>query len=589
MVRRFLVTTSLEETWPRNSLPVLFLGEWCRIYRRKSAWQKLDAKVVPYHWDDRQKLYKDYKYIKKVTNEVLEALVAELNKIHNVNHSKRYWQIVIGPWVGYFIQILYDRWSMLYFATRDNEISGVNVLKRSIEDHVPNDMNDFVSRLIEPPWNEAIYAEILRWMKFPVEWVSHGHQSLAPDSKVSLGTPLNKVKIYTKAIVNRLFKLFTREDEFFFISSYLGPLNEFLLQLKLRQVPKKWPSATTPIFQVNLSMRKFELRIENNLDDFVELVKALIPSHIPTAYLEGYQKLVALSSKLPWPKRPAAIFTANSYSSDEVFKVWSADKVERGVPLIIGQHGGNYGVSLWNFTEDHQIEISDYFLTWGWDDVNQENIIPIGNFKGFGKKVIPRKSGFALLVQMSIPLNSYHMSSSPVSSIQWSMYFDDQCQFIRSLPLNLRQRTLIRPYFTDFNNCQVQRWSELFPELHVDDGSHSIQGLMKNSRIVISTYNATTYLESMSLNFPTIIFWNKSHWELRSEAIPFFEELKSVGIFHESPEEAAKKMISVWEDVAGWWNSYEVQVVRRKFCDRYAFIPNAPLVRMKEIFIKFAK
>ena len=31
---------------------------------------------------------------------------------------------------------------------------------------------------------------------------------------------------------------------------------------------------------------------------------------------------------------------------DELFKVWSAEKVEKGVPLVIGQHGGHYGQGL---------------------------------------------------------------------------------------------------------------------------------------------------------------------------------------------------------------------------------------------------
>ena len=112
--------------------------------------------------------------------------------------------------------------------------------------------------------------------------------------------------------------------------------------------------------------------------------------------------------------------------------------------------------------------------------------------------------------------------------------------------------------------------------------------LLKKTRIYISTYNATTYLESLSLNFPTIMFWNPKHWELRDSALPYFEKLKSVGIFHETPESAARQMEAVWHDVAGWWQSAEVQVVRQEFCECYAHIPEQPLEVMAKLFRNIA-
>ena len=35
---------------------ILFLGEWCRLYSRKFVWNDLDAIVVLYHWDNREKI-----------------------------------------------------------------------------------------------------------------------------------------------------------------------------------------------------------------------------------------------------------------------------------------------------------------------------------------------------------------------------------------------------------------------------------------------------------------------------------------------------------------------------------------------------
>ena len=49
-----------------KSEPVIFLGEWCKAFNHKAKWNKMDAIVAPYHWDDREKLFQDRKYIADV-------------------------------------------------------------------------------------------------------------------------------------------------------------------------------------------------------------------------------------------------------------------------------------------------------------------------------------------------------------------------------------------------------------------------------------------------------------------------------------------------------------------------------------------
>ena len=73
-MERLLVTTALEETWGGGA-PVVFLGEWCRLYDRRHIWGKLDAQVLTYHWDNRKKYFLDYAYLKEVNETILEKLV----------------------------------------------------------------------------------------------------------------------------------------------------------------------------------------------------------------------------------------------------------------------------------------------------------------------------------------------------------------------------------------------------------------------------------------------------------------------------------------------------------------------------------
>jgi putative transferase (TIGR04331 family) len=99
--------------------------------------------------------------------------------------------------------------------------------------------------------------------------------------------------------------------------------------------------------------------------------------------------------------------------------------------------------------------------------------------------------------------------------------------------------------------------------------------------LYISTYNATTFLESFSMNVPTVIYWNPKHWELRDSAAPYFEELRQVGIFHDTPSSAAMHVAAIWDDVSGWWKRPEVQASVERFTARYSNLPDDLLDRLE--------
>jgi putative transferase (TIGR04331 family) len=55
-----------------------------------------------------------------------------------------------------------------------------------------------------------------------------------------------------------------------------------------------------------------------------------------------------------------------------------------------------------------------------------------------------------------------------------------------------------------------------------------------------------------------------------------------VGIFHESPESAAKQVAKVWDDVDAWWDNQDVVSVRKEFCMRYADLADDLLKRIEK-------
>lgn len=578
-MKRFLITTAVEETW-RQDEPVLFLGEWCRRYSRKDRWSGMDAEVLPYHWDDRAKLYADYQYLQGFYERLLQDLTVQLNQIHSMNHSLRYWRILIGPWLGYFTQMLFDRWTSIQQAIDQYDLSGTIVLTGQEETLVPNDMTDFNRLLIEDEWNHHLYATILQQFT-AVPCIKQTRQSIRGTTKI---LPAISWKQQIKRTLVAWFALaasnLTRDQDALFLSTYLPFRDAMRLQRRFGQVPQLWRLVPPIHVAVEWTQRQWIVAGECR-SEFETCARSLIPRQIPTTYLEGYLRLVEQAAGLPWPKQPKVIWSSNSHNADDVFKAWAAQKVEQGSPLVIGQHGGHYGVGRWSFNEDHEIAIGDCYLSWGWTEPGQPKIKPAGQLKSKAPLVVnhAEKPG-ALLVTTTIPCQSYWMFSAMVSR-QWLDYFHDQCTFVENLPAHIRETLTVRLYSQDYGWDQTTRWHDRFPNLLLNEGQSDISDLVRQSRLYISTYNATTFLESFTMNVPSVIYWNPGHWELRNSAIPYFEELKRVGIFHETPESAARHVAAIWDNVDAWWASPAVREVLERFKHRYCHLPDDLLDRVE--------
>jgi len=587
MVERILITSLFEETWPNDKTPVLFLGEWCRLHARKARWLKMNAEVVPYHWDDRKKYHTDFLYLEKLYEKLLADLSEKLNQVHNTKHNSRYWRILIGPWLGYFVQMLFDRWFMLEKALSEYEVSKIYVLDTSIEKVIPFDMTHFQELFVDDLWNEAIYHGILkRLSRIQIIIINKEHQSekdhSANISRLQPSVLRDRFKTGVVKTLNRILGCFVRQSESFFISSYLPAKTAFQLQWKLGQIPKFWTRVPLSKTGTEWSVRNFTIATNVCEDAFERIAREMVSEHIPTLYLEGYKSLIEKIRALPWPQNPRFIFTANSYNFDDVFKAWAGDKTEKGSKLIITQHGGNYGTTAVSFTEDHQIAIADSFISWGWEKKNEPVVKPFANVLVIDRKQKWNNSGNLLLVTMALPRYSYHLYSLPLSS-QYLGYLEDQFRFVRALPNFLQEKLLVRLFSQDLKWSLKQRWQDNLPGIELEEGIEPMPSLINNSRIFVSTYNSTTFLETLSLNIPTIIYWNPKHWELRKEAIPYFDQLKAVGIFHETPESAALKVAEVWDNVTAWWYLPEIQETRTEFCSKYSRTVKNPVKQLLNI------
>lgn len=589
MKNRFLITTAEERTW-KFDRPVVFLGEWCRRYDRKSIWEKMDAEVSqPYCLSLEQKK-KEIKFLRKLESDLFPQIAFQLNLFHGVNYSDRYWQILIGQWLRVFIETVSFRYNAIKQCLDFYFVSETSVLYPDYYSLGTFDFLSFIYAANNDIWNNILYSKILYFLrrenitqeKIKID-ESRFYQIKSNPSAETFKNHLRKIILNSQEF---FCKKLTRDTDSYIVNSYLPRLEEMKLKISFFQNPFFLKTVNPELTEPNISLRnelRCQMEIEND-NSLISFLKGIFFESIPSCYLEGYENLIKSMKNFGFPKNPKFIFTSNNFFSDEIFKVWTAGRVEDKTPYFIGQHGNNYGVHRFISFETIEETTSDKFLTWGWKAGLPQHL-PAFNFKTAGQD--PGQFDFqgGLLLIEDLLYNQVYFWDKYA---EFCEYFEDQLTFVQNLKLQCRKELIIRlhPSAKLLHWFEQERWADFDPSIKLDFGSRKIKDVIKTSRLVVHSYDSTGILETLSLNIPTLSFWQNNLDHVRDHAIPYYRDLIEVGIFHLSPESVANKINLIWDDVSAWWYSDKVQGARKNFCDQFSVESKNPLRDLKKILTK---
>ena len=396
---------------------------------------------------------------------------------------------------------------------------------------------------------------------------------------------------FAKYITRLVHKI--QQPDYFIINSYLSRKDEIKLKLFLKEIPLNYKRAiydpkinykptnfinnkANILDPINLKINE-ESNWENRNKDFLHWFSEVLPYFIPYNYSLNFSKFLEDMQALPFPKKSKVIFTSVLHVQHDYFNLYTSERVYLGAKYIIGQHGGTFRSAKINYIENIHKELPNYYLTWGRDNHNDDSfpakIMPVGNLKLSSKKVIKHEFKKKRILFLTIEHQRHsEMLSSVVISSQWLEYFEGLKDFIKKMSdLKLSDSIIVRNKLRKNGWNLSKKLSHQFPKLILDDITDYHKSIRLSS-LVVSTYNGATYLESMSLNIPTIFFWDPTYWELKESSINDYNELIEVGIFHTSASSAAEFINKTHSDIEGWWFSKKVQAVREKFCEKYSKI-----------------
>ena len=573
---RYLITTEDEKTWKFDQ-PVIFLGEWCRLYDRKNIWMNMDAVVSkPYGLDVITK-DKDQFKVRLLEEKILSELCGILNENFHTNHSKRFWQIILGPWLRIILSLLLNRTYTIKQCLDMHEISGTTIYQSEYCSlSTPNFRSAYDNCFDNEKWNNVLNGKILSLIKnkISISYIKdkNGNYSYQNLRSKNINNNQSQKINFKNFIIRNYYKIankLVKNNDAFLISTYLNFKQLIKLELLLGQIPQLWKKVeyrinTKPdkLLREKLTKKFFK----KSKDDLENVIRNLLFELLPVSYLEGFYEIKKIVNKLPWPKSPRFIFTSNSFGTDEVFKLWTAIKVESGTKYYIGQHGNSYFTYKFDFPRIEE-QTADKFLTWGWKS-KFSKYVPMFNFKTAGDKVSHNNKGGLLLIQKPQPTRT---KTWDVHS-EFNNYFEEQKKLVTGLRTGPKRKLTIRLKRSNVNLKlnENSRWLDFDKSIKIEKGTTKLKNLIADNRLIIHTYDTTGMLENFSLNIPTLIFLHKGLYHLRESVKTDYQCLIENGIMHLSSQSIINKVNEIWNDVDKWWNEKNVQNAKNKFCEKYS-------------------
>lgn len=564
----FLATTAIEDLWD-TSYPIVFLGEWCKRYSRKKFWENIVSETLPSYFEEK-KSNEIYLYLNNVFERLLFVLHKQMNQIHGTDFNVRYWRIILGSWLTYYIHIMYDRYKNLeHFIRSYPDFTSICLDKECFI--IPKDTIHFVCHINNDDYNLQIYSSILSGMgyKLPVK----EFKVTVPDVSMYFTEKSRWFKNILKYTYKLTCKIFQNKQQVFLRNTYFSNASMFKLILKTKGAV--WPCVygyqDLPDFPVNHKAREIVGNFDFGENKFEKMLVALMPFYIPQSMIEGFGFLRE-KVKNDFISRPKAIMSAICWWFDNIFRVWVAESTEKGTMLLGVQHGGNYGIAANLLQEDIELGIVDKFYSWGWERRGTyAKVIPMPAPKLVEKKnkSLGRNNG-VLYVLSNCPR---YLCQIPWSANYWEDYFINQTLFISHLSESVTGQLRIRPHREDLGWDLRDRIRDLFPQIKIENWDILFSDSLRKCSVYVSDHPlySTTFIEALSNNKPTIIFCNPNFAAnaVRGEAMELFSQLKNNSIIFDDPITAARHLNSVYGSIESWWNEPKRQMAIRSFLDKH--------------------
>ena len=346
--------------------------------------------------------------------------------------------------------------------------------------------------------------------------------------------------------MSRLTAVFTKNNRFLIISSYLGRRREFLLNLRLRQLPLLSEIRDFSLGVSDCSGVEFRETRKLEISQVLDLIVSMV---VPCALRQPPKNVLPVLESHGWSKTPKVIFTSNSFDSDDAFKLYLAHHFEE-VTYLVGQHGNNYGVTL---LADRAPEVESAGLFLGWGQSDYVNGKRVGVLKpDFTPRRRARISSFILLLRD--PMKGFLWADPGYANARYAREIID---LIDSM-LKLRIPTRVRPHWSSSKSLLEKIRGRFGQDImfSMSDLATGLRAELRSS-FPIFTYDSTGMLELASSGFDFIAYIPDGLDLVNSNVQSLYGELEGAGVLSTRMEDAVEMIEKIGR------NSFECDEMQR--------------------------
>ena len=525
-----------------------FLGRWCIPFKYEN--KKTINNCSNYHWNNEKKKKKDAIYLNKFYEKVLNKLSFKLNKIHNINFSKKQWRLIIGFWLMNFITKSFDSYENLNFFLKNNKKKFfVDFFSIKLESIISKDYSDYTLNYINHfTYNQYLYQDLISqcfYNNFTINKTKSVKNNLG-SLNINTHSKSSPLKLFIKKIINKL-NLF--QKKIFFEFDYIDPFFKRKLMWMLKIIPNyNFPFYNFKKTKISKNKRQFNLNILSK-KKFENFVNRNAFKYIPYSYLENFKNIYNDSLKINLNSKK--IFSTGSYIANDFFKIWLSTRMKKKAKFYIMYHGG--GIPMYNHLSNHDEKISNRVISWHKPMNNKQ--IQLLNLCLKNKLNNRKKSYILITLEPAYYYPVRFFAGNPVSS-QFIQDYEEKRKFAKKI-LMQGQKVKIRPH--NGKVWDLKKRIEKNLGVGCYDNSLKLINSLENSKFHISGYLSTTFSESINVNIPTIGFINQKgqHYNHKfNDLIKLFYDNNL--LFYDS-KDLFKFIKKNDYDLDDWWNSKKIQ------------------------------
>ena len=237
-------------------------------------------------------------------------------------------------------------------------------------------------------------------------------------------------------------------------------------------------------------------------------------------------------------------------------------------------------------TLEHEIAISDRYLTWGWSDSNNPKVVPSVAGKLIGVKKARKSGNSCLFLSTSLPQYSYHLNSGPIAS-QYEKFLSNQFELAGMLDPEIQANLTTRPGVPDYGRNLKARWLGAHPDAIVSTDSSNYWSDVRSAKVCIAVYNGTAPIEILATGQPMVWYLDPYLYEFAPRFDEIASQMISAKILFFDKEECALHVNSIWADVYQWWSEPSVQTVVDNFLLSYGHTGRRPIKHLARAIVQF--